>query len=104
MSLTGRVALVTGGARGIGAAIADALAEAGAAVTIGDVDEAGARDTAARIGKEHGTPTLGLAMDITRRDSVDAVVAATEADLGPLGVLVNNAGIDIVKPFVDSTT
>jgi 2-hydroxycyclohexanecarboxyl-CoA dehydrogenase len=104
MSLTGRVALVTGGARGIGAAIADALAEAGAAVAIGDVDEAGARDTAARLGKEHGTATLGLAMDITRRDSVDAAVAATEADLGPLGVLVNNAGIDIVKPFVESTT
>jgi NAD(P)-dependent dehydrogenase (short-subunit alcohol dehydrogenase family) len=76
MSLSGRVALVTGGARGIGAAVADALAEAGAAVAIGDVDEGGALDTAARIGKDCGTPVLGLGMDITRRDSVDTAVAA----------------------------
>jgi 2-hydroxycyclohexanecarboxyl-CoA dehydrogenase len=103
MSLSGRVALVTGGARGIGAAVADALAEAGAAVAIGDLDEAGALDTAARIGKDHGTPVLGLPMDITRRESVDTVVAAVESELGPLAVLVNNAGIDVIKPFVDST-
>ena len=103
MSLSGRVALVTGGARGIGAAVADALAEAGAAVAIGDVDEGGALDTAARIGKARGTPVLGLGMDITRRDSVDTAVAAVESELGPLGVLVNNAGIDVIKPFADST-
>ena len=103
MSLSGQVALVTGGARGIGAAVADALAEAGAAVAIGDVDEGGALDTAARIGKDRGTPVLGLGMDITRRDSVDTAIAAVESELGPLGVLVNNAGIDVIKPFVDST-
>jgi 2-hydroxycyclohexanecarboxyl-CoA dehydrogenase len=103
MSLSGRVALVTGGARGIGAAVADALAEAGAAVAIGDLDEAGAVDTAARIGKERGTPVLGLAMDIRRRESVDAAIAAVESELGPLAVLVNNAGIDVIKPFVDTT-
>ena len=103
MSLSGRVALVTGGARGIGAAVADALAEAGAAVAIGDLDEAGALDTAARIGKDRGTPVLGLGMDITRRESVDTIVAAVESELGPLTVLVNNAGIDVIKPFVDST-
>jgi len=103
MSLSGRVALVTGGARGIGAAVADALAEAGAAVAIGDLDEVGARDTAAGIGKERGTPVLGLGMDITRRESVDAAIAGIEDELGPLSVLVNNAGIDVIKPFVDST-
>jgi 2-hydroxycyclohexanecarboxyl-CoA dehydrogenase len=103
MSLSGQVALVTGGARGIGAAVADALAEAGAAVAIGDLDETGAIDTAARIGKERGTSVLGLEMDVTRRESVDAAVAGIEADLGPLSVLVNNAGIDIIKPFSDST-
>ena len=103
MSLSGRIALVTGGARGIGAAVADALAETGAAVAIGDLDEVGARDTAAAIGKERGTPVLGLGMDITRRESVDAAIAGVEQELGPLSVLVNNAGIDIIKPFVDST-
>ena len=103
MSLAGRVALVTGGGRGIGAAIADALAEAGASVAIGDVDLTGAEDTAARVAKEHGGVALGVTLDVTSRASVDAAVAAIESELGPLAVLVNNAGIDIIKPFVDST-
>ncbi len=103
MSLTGHVALVTGGARGIGAAVAAALSEAGAAVVVGDVDETGAVDTAARVAKEHGTQTLGVGMDVTTRASVDAAIATTESEVGPLSILVNNAGIDVIKPFVDST-
>ncbi len=102
-SLTGRVALVTGGARGIGAAVADALAAAGAVVAVGDIDAAGADDTAARIAKEHGGSAIGVTMDITSRASVDAAIATVESELGPLAVLVNNAGIDIIKPFVEST-
>ena len=62
-----------------------------------------ALDTASGIGKERGTPVLGLGMDITRRESVDAAIAGIEGELGPLSILVNNAGIDIIKPFVDST-
>ena len=104
MSLSGQVALVTGGARGIGAAVVAALAEAGAAVVVGDVDEAGALDTAARAAnEEHGAQILGIGMDITDRASVDAAVATTEAEVGPLSILVNNAGIDVIKPFVDTT-
>ncbi len=103
MSLTGQVALVTGGARGIGAAVVAALAEAGAAVVVGDVDEAGALDTAARAAKEHGTQILGFGMDITDRASVDAAIATTEAEVGPLSILVNNAGIDVIRPFIDTT-
>jgi 2-hydroxycyclohexanecarboxyl-CoA dehydrogenase len=103
MSLSGQVALVTGGARGIGAAVAAALAEAGAAVAVGDVDEAGALDTAARVGKEHGTATLGIGMDVTDRAGVDRAIASIERELGPLTVLVNNAGIDVIKPFREST-
>ena len=75
MSLSGQVALVTGGARGIGAAVVAALAEAGAAVVVGDVDEAGALDTAARAAKEHGTQILGIGMDITDRASINAAIA-----------------------------
>src|SRR4051812_49040137 len=103
MSLTGRVVLVTGGGRGIGAATADAFAEAGASVAIGDIDLAGAEDTAARVAKEHGGATLGVTLDVTSRASIDAAIATIESELGPLAVLVNNAGIDIIKPFVDST-
>ncbi len=103
MSLSGQVALVTGGARGIGAAVVTALAEAGVAVVVGDVDEAGAIDTAARVAEEHGTQVLGIGMDVTDRASVDAAIARAETEVGPLSILVNNAGIDVIKPFVDTT-
>jgi 2-hydroxycyclohexanecarboxyl-CoA dehydrogenase len=99
MGLEGRVVLVTGAARGIGAAVADACAKAGAKVAIGDVDAEGARAKAADI----GVATLGLALDVTSRASVDAAIASVEGELGPLDVLVNNAGVDVIKPFVDST-
>jgi 2-hydroxycyclohexanecarboxyl-CoA dehydrogenase len=104
MSLAGRVVLVTGAARGIGAAVADAFGAAGAAVAVGDLDTTGAATVAAQVAETHGVTTLGVDLDITSRASVDAAIAKVEADLGPLAVLVNNAGIDVIKPFVDSTT
>jgi 2-hydroxycyclohexanecarboxyl-CoA dehydrogenase len=70
---------------------------------VGDVDETGAIDTATRAAKDHGTQVLGIGMDIADRASVDAAVATTEAAVGPLSILVNNAGIDVIKPFIDST-
>jgi 2-hydroxycyclohexanecarboxyl-CoA dehydrogenase len=103
MSLSGRVVVVTGGAQGIGAAVAEALGADGASVAIGDLDAAGAIDTAARVTARHGVPAMGIEMDVTARDSIDAALAKVEAELGPLDVLVNNAGIDIIKPFVEST-
>ena len=103
MSLAERVVLVTGGARGIGAAVANALAADGAWVAIGDVDGKGASEAAAAATDHHGHPTLGVEMDVTSRESIDAAIAKVEADLGPLDVLVNNAGIDIIKPFTEST-
>jgi 2-hydroxycyclohexanecarboxyl-CoA dehydrogenase len=98
VTLAGKVVLVTGAARGIGAGIARAAAQAGARVALGDVAEASVRETAAAI----GAPALGLRMDVAEARSVRAAVAEAEARLGPIDVLVNNAGIDVIGPFVDS--
>jgi 2-hydroxycyclohexanecarboxyl-CoA dehydrogenase len=98
VSLADRVVLVTGAARGIGAGIARAAAGAGAAVVLGDVAEASVRETAAAIGPR----ALGLRMDVSDARSVRAAVDEAEARLGPIDVLVNNAGIDVIGPFLDS--
>ncbi len=97
------VALVTGSARGIGEAIATALAAAGHSVAVGDIDEQAAEAVAARLSKESGQRCIGVRIDVADSASVKAAVQLIEADLGPVDVLVNNAGIDVIQPFVDST-
>jgi NAD(P)-dependent dehydrogenase (short-subunit alcohol dehydrogenase family) len=94
-SLHGKVAAVTGGARGIGRATAQALARAGAKVAIGDLDG----ELAARTGAEVGA--LGLHVDVTDRDSFAAFLDEVETALGRLDVLVNNAGILHLGPFLE---
>jgi len=89
----GRVALITGGARGIGAATAERLAEDGASVAICDLDAAQAEATAQRIAAQHGIAALGLKANVANADDVENVVARTVDRLGSLDILVNNAGI-----------
>jgi 2-hydroxycyclohexanecarboxyl-CoA dehydrogenase len=103
MDLSGRTAVVTGSGRGIGAAIANALAAAGAAVAVADLDEDAAQSTAAAIAKEQDARTLGIRVDISDGASVRAAIARIEQELGAVDVLVNNAGIDKIEQFVDST-
>ena len=98
-SLAGRVVAITGGARGIGRATAAALIARGARVAIGDIDGPLADQTAGEL----GTGTLGLQLDVTSRDSFAAFLDQVEDRLGPLDILINNAGIMPVGPFVDET-
>ncbi len=95
--IQGRVVAVTGAARGIGRAIAEALLAQGAQVAIGDLDLALAEEAAAALG--HGCRVYPL--DVTSTASFTAFLDAVEADLGPLDVLVNNAGIMFVGDFLD---
>jgi 2-hydroxycyclohexanecarboxyl-CoA dehydrogenase len=96
MRFEGKVALVTGGASGIGAATARLLAAEGARVGIGDVNEGGAGELAAELDGH------GCKLDVTDTASVRAGVAAIEGALGPVDVLVNNAGTDLFSYFVNS--
>ena len=98
-SLHGKVVAITGGARGIGKATAQALTRKGAKVAIGDLDLDLAQQTAAEIGGE----TLALELDVTRRDSFEGFLDQVEERLGSLDVLVNNAGIMPVGPFVEES-
>jgi len=86
---------ITGGARGIGAATAERLRRDRAHVTLGDVDVAAVEATAARLG------AVGLEVDVTDRASFTAFLDAAEAAQGPLDVLINNAGIMPIGPFLE---
>ena len=98
LPLQGKVAAVTGAASGIGKEIVRTLARSGAAVAIADLDLDGANAVAADI-IAAGGKALGLAMDVTDEDAVNAGIARTVEQLGPIDILVSNAGIQIVNPI-----
>lgn len=99
MKIQGKVAIVTGAARGIGKAICERYAKENAKVVIADIDEAGAKRVAADLGGD----AMGLRLDVTDQTSIDAMVAAVVARFGSVDILVNNAGVFDLAPIVEIT-
>ena len=102
-SLRGRTALVTGGARGIGAAIVRALAEAGAAVAINYRERADAANALAKHITGAGGKAMAIGADVSEAGAVAQMIERANAELGPIDILVNNAGIAIVRGIDDLT-
>jgi NAD(P)-dependent dehydrogenase (short-subunit alcohol dehydrogenase family) len=98
-SLNGRVIAITGGARGIGKATAAALVREGARVGIGDLDA----ELAQRTADELGGGVRAYSLDVTSRPSIKEFLDSVERDLGPLDVMINNAGIMPVTPFAEES-
>jgi 3-oxoacyl-[acyl-carrier protein] reductase len=101
--LKGRVALVTGGSRGIGRALAISLADAGAAVAINYLERADAATGVAESIRKQGGRAMVVGADVSKAAAVKAMVADVERALGPIDVLVNNAGIGLVRAVDDLT-
>jgi NAD(P)-dependent dehydrogenase (short-subunit alcohol dehydrogenase family) len=98
--LTGKVAVVTGGNMGLGEAFARALAEVGASVVIAARHRQRSEEVAASI-EAAGGRAISVELDVTRRDQVESMVSTVNARLGPIDVLVNNAGVCYHRPALD---
>jgi D-sorbitol dehydrogenase (acceptor) len=96
--LEGKTALITGAARGIGRAFAEAYVREGARVALADIDIDRARASAAEIGEA----AIAVEMDVTRQESIDGAVAATTRAFGQIDILINNAAIFTAEPIVES--
>jgi D-sorbitol dehydrogenase (acceptor) len=97
--LAGKHALITGAARGIGRAFAEAYVREGAKVAIADIDFARATETAQEI----GPAAIPIEMDVTWQDSIDAAVSATVGAFGQIDILINNAALFTAAPIVEIT-
>jgi 3-oxoacyl-[acyl-carrier protein] reductase len=103
VDLTDRVALVTGGSRGIGRAISLALANSGATVAVNYRNRVREADTTVGEIRASGRPAMAIAADVSVGASVEAMVREIEAEFGPIDVLVNNAGVAMVRGLDDLT-
>jgi 3-oxoacyl-[acyl-carrier protein] reductase len=102
-ALAGKVALVTGGSRGIGRAIAVSLAEAGAAVAVNYRERAKEAASVVEAITKSGGRAIAVAADVSQSKAVADMVAAVARELGPVDVLVNNAGVGLVRSVDDLT-
>src|SRR3954447_11581121 len=101
--LDGKIALVTGGARGLGRTMATALAEAGADIALSGRSVEACREAAEGITAATGRRARGFAADVTKLADVERLATEVEAELGPVDILVNNAGINIRGPLQQLT-
>lgn len=101
IDLQGKVALVTGSSRGIGAGIAKVLAEYGADVAVNYVSSGGQADAVARAIQETGSRSLTVQADVTRNDEVLRLIQDVNDGLGPIDILVNNAGHNPIRPILE---
>ena len=103
MRLKGKVALITGAARGIGRGIAEVFAEEGADVALNDLDCANGLEDVAQWIRSRGRRAVTVKADVARRNEVEPMIDQIWATLGPIDILVNNAGIETIVPFLELT-
>lgn len=101
LSLRGRRAVVTGGVQGLGRAIVERLAEAGASIAIADLDADRAAEAAAEVADRHGVSAVGVHMDVTSSESVSDAAGAIVEQLGGIEIWVNNAGVFPSTPLLE---
>lgn len=103
MKLAGKVALVTGAARGIGRGISEVFADEGADVAINDIAAPEKAEAVADYVRSKGRRAMTVMADVSKRDEVEAMFERVWRELGPIDVLVNNAGIETIVPFLELT-
>tara|TARA_R110002124_G_scaffold66404_6_gene180922 strand:+ start:6060 stop:6833 length:774 start_codon:yes stop_codon:yes gene_type:complete len=101
--LTGRVAIITGGSKGLGSAMAEGLASAGADLLLTSRNQDEVEATAAQIQSDYGNKVIGMAADVTDPDQVAAMTERAISEFGKIDILINNAGINIRGPIDEIT-